>query len=75
MNQRVLSLVAAATLLLAATPHGRQRGSTAPARANPAAIIDQRLRSAVERGDVPGIVAMATDRHGVRYTSRSFRCC
>ena len=43
--------------------------SVAQAR-NPArstAVIDQRLREAVERKDVPGIVALVTDRKGVIY--------
>src|SRR5262245_65271236 len=30
-------------------------------------LIDQRLRAAVERKDVPGVVALVTDRKGVIY--------
>jgi CubicO group peptidase (beta-lactamase class C family) len=40
----------------------------APATAQPAAApIDAALRSAVDRGDVPGVVALVTDRDGVIY--------
>src|SRR5512147_1654505 len=39
-----------------------------PATAEPrAAEIDAALRAAVERGDVPGVVALVTDRKGVVY--------
>ena len=40
----------------------------APAMAQPRiAAIDDALRTAVERGDVPGVVALVTDRNGVVY--------
>ena len=40
----------------------------APATAQPrSAPIDEALRTAVERGDVPGVVALVTDRKGVIY--------
>ncbi len=40
----------------------------APATAQPrSAPIDAALRTAVERGDVPGVVALVTDRKGVIY--------
>ena len=40
----------------------------APATAQPRmAPIDDALRAAVERGDVPGVVALVTDRKGVLY--------
>jgi CubicO group peptidase (beta-lactamase class C family) len=45
----------------------------APAHAQPAtartsrSAIDKVLADAVARGDVPGVVAMATDRHGIVY--------
>ncbi|MEO8467871.1 MAG: serine hydrolase domain-containing protein [Gammaproteobacteria bacterium] len=40
----------------------------APATAQPrSAPIDDALRTAVERGDVPGVVALVTDRKGVVY--------
>ncbi len=39
------------------------RGAAAPGRA----AIDEGLRAAVERRDVPGVLAMAADRHGVIY--------
>jgi CubicO group peptidase (beta-lactamase class C family) len=42
--------------------------STAPATAQPrTAPIDTALRTAIERGDVPGVVALVTDRKGVIY--------
>ena len=34
---------------------------------NVATRMDQALEHAVERGDVPGVVALAADRHGVIY--------
>jgi len=36
-------------------------------RTRASALIDQRLREAVERKDVPGVVALVTDRKGVVY--------
>jgi CubicO group peptidase (beta-lactamase class C family) len=39
-----------------------------PAGAQPrVAAIDEALRTAIERGDVPGVVALVTDRKGVLY--------
>jgi CubicO group peptidase (beta-lactamase class C family) len=45
----------------------QQRGAAPAAPVNQSSIIDQSLRAAVERNDVPGIVAMVTDRRGIRY--------
>lgn len=44
-------------------------GCSIPAAVAPPATapIDNALRSAVERGDVPGVVALVTDRNGVLY--------
>jgi methyl acetate hydrolase len=36
-------------------------------RTRASALIDQKLREAVERKDVPGVVALVTDRKGVTY--------
>src|SRR5215510_15711579 len=36
-------------------------------RTRAGALIDQKLREAVERKDVPGVVALVTDRKGVVY--------
>ena len=59
--QRVV--VAALAIILAATTYAQQ-----PAPASKAtAAIDTVLAGAVARGDVPGVVAMATDRRGVLY--------
>jgi methyl acetate hydrolase len=54
---------AALAITLAATTHARQ---PQPARPSTAAI-DKVLADAVARGDVPGVVAMATDRRGIVY--------
>jgi methyl acetate hydrolase len=59
-----LALVVAA-LSLAAVTHAVQSTPAPALRQRPA--IDKVLAGAVARGDVPGIVAMATDRNGVIY--------
>ena len=38
-----------------------------PAAIRPAAVIDEVLADAVARGDIPGVVAMVTDRRGILY--------
>jgi len=45
---------------------GVLRAAQAPADA--VARLDQRLKAAVERGDVPGVVAVAADRNGIIYS-------
>jgi CubicO group peptidase (beta-lactamase class C family) len=71
MAQRTSSLSTIAILFLAAglaasgVSRIEQRGADAPSAA--AGPISESLRAAVERGDVPGVVAMATGRGGVRY--------
>jgi CubicO group peptidase (beta-lactamase class C family) len=40
----------------------------AQAPADAVARLDQRLKAAVERGDVPGVVALAADRNGIIYS-------
>jgi CubicO group peptidase (beta-lactamase class C family) len=42
--------------------------ATAPAASSAAARLDERLRGAVERGEIAGVVAIASDRRGVTYT-------
>ncbi|MGE4080863.1 MAG: serine hydrolase domain-containing protein [Reyranella sp.] len=47
-----------------------QLAGTASAQDSPgSAALDASLRGAVERGDVPGVVALVTDREGVLYQS------
>ena len=53
-------LVALMTFELFGGRLGGQSHDTAP--------IDAVLRQAVERGDIPGVVAMATDRHSTIYS-------
>jgi CubicO group peptidase (beta-lactamase class C family) len=54
-------------MILATAVYARQSGPAAvPARAASGAI-DKVLADAVARGDIPGVVAMATDRRGVVY--------
>src|SRR5262245_49303067 len=55
--RRLLVLLVA--IGLAAVAHARQAG--------PAAAVDKALADAVARGDIPGVVAMATDRRGTVY--------
>src|SRR5258705_3811936 len=45
---------------------GVLRAAQAPADA--VTRLDQRLKAAVERGDVPGVVALAADRNGIIYS-------
>ena len=60
---RIPVLVAAMTL--AAATYAQQ---PIPSRASgPAAAIDKVLSDAVARGDIPGVVAMVTDRRGIVY--------
>ena len=54
--------VAAALLALAVALPSAQSSST------PSVRLDQRLKAAVDRGDVPGVVAMAADRNGIIYS-------
>ena len=65
----LISIAAGIALVLAAggPPVTAQRG---PERG---AAIDALLRRAVQRGDVPGVVAMATDRDGIIYQGPSAR--
>jgi methyl acetate hydrolase len=63
MSYRVRFAAAALAIVLATTTFARQ---SAPARPS-AAAIDKVLADAVARGDVPGVVAMATDRRGILY--------
>ncbi len=63
MKYRVRFAVVALAVVLATTTFARQSG---PARPSTAAV-DKVLADAVARGDVPGVVAMATDRRGIVY--------
>jgi CubicO group peptidase (beta-lactamase class C family) len=71
MAQRTSSLSTVAILFLAAglVASGVSRIEQRAADVSSAAAgpISESLRAAVERGDVPGVVAMATGRGGVRY--------
>jgi CubicO group peptidase (beta-lactamase class C family) len=51
----------------AAVGHATQSPSVATHARGQAAFIDKVLADAVRRGDVPGVVAMAVDRHGIIY--------
>ena len=62
MNSRLRFAIVALTAILVAAVDAQH---LAPARATSA--IDKVLSDAVARGDVPGVVAMVTDRHGVVY--------
>jgi CubicO group peptidase (beta-lactamase class C family) len=56
----LVSLLAAGAAALQSTPTaGSTRGSTTS--------IEAALSAAVARGDVPGVAAIAVDRHGIRY--------
>lgn len=66
MSQRIASIVAAAGLLLAAGIHATQ-GSQAGRPVTASASLDEKLSAAVARGDVPGLVVMATTRDRVLY--------
>jgi CubicO group peptidase (beta-lactamase class C family) len=63
MRYRARFAAAAVAVVLAATLYARQSGPAHPSTA----AIDKVLAGAVARGDVPGVVAMATDRHGIVY--------
>lgn len=66
MSQRIASIVAAACLLLAAGIQPIQ-GSQAGRPVTASASLDEKLSAAVARGDVPGLVVMATTRDRVLY--------
>lgn len=55
------AMVAAAISIALSIPLALAQPASAP--------IDNALRAAVERGDVPGVVALVTDRNGVLYQS------
>ena len=63
MQRHLLAFTAVA--LLAATLFAQQPAPTAAPVAT--ASIDKVLAAAVARGDIPGVVAMATDRRGIVY--------
>ena len=66
MLRRVLSIVGAAGLLLTTGVHATQPSQVAR-RSTAATSLDEKLSTAVMRGDVPGIVAVAATRDRVLY--------
>jgi CubicO group peptidase (beta-lactamase class C family) len=62
MNRKALEMVVAVGVAVAA-----MAGSASAQNPNGSAAIDASLRSAVERKDVPGLVALVTDRERVLY--------
>jgi methyl acetate hydrolase len=64
---RNLQRLAAAALAIIIGTAAYAQQSAPPRSSRVAADIDQVLADAVARGDVPGVVAMATDRRGVVY--------
>ena len=62
MNRKVVGIVVGIGIVLAA-PADAVRAQTSPGSAG----IDAALRDAVERKDVPGVVALVTDRRRVLY--------
>jgi methyl acetate hydrolase len=66
MLRRVASIVVAAGLLLTTGIHATQR-SQVGGRATPSASLDEKLSAAVTRGDVPGLVVIATTRDRILY--------
>jgi methyl acetate hydrolase len=66
MSRRIASIVAATGLLFTVG----LRGTTLPQadrRAGSAAVLDQKLSTAIARGDVPGLVVMAATRDRMLY--------
>src|SRR6266436_1557034 len=62
MNRKIVGIVVSMGIVLAASV-GAARAQNSPGRAS----IDAALRGAVERRDVPGVVALVTDRRRVLY--------
>jgi methyl acetate hydrolase len=61
-----LLIASIATVLVGAT-YAQQSAAPVDAVGTPVAAVDEVLSSAVARGDIPGVVAMATDRRGILY--------
>ena len=61
MNRKIVGVVVMGIVLPAFADAAHAQNSSG------AAGIDAALRGAVERNDVPGVVALITDRRGVRY--------
>ena len=61
MNRKIVGIVVMGIVLPAFADAAHAQNSSG------AAGIDAALRGAVERNDVPGVVALITDRRGVRY--------
>jgi len=62
-DRRTFIVTSAAALAAAGTPAAAQSSDAASRKAK----IDSMLRQATDAGDVPGVVAMATDRNGTTY--------
>src|SRR2546426_3757955 len=56
-----------ATLVMMPITFALLSGTALAQNSRATALIDQRLREAVERKDVPGVVALVTGRKGVLY--------
>ena len=65
MNRRFITVALASVLL--STGYAWQAPSGAEIARTRAAAIDTVLADAVERGDIPGVVAMVVDRRGITY--------
>ncbi len=64
MNRQTMAALVMMPITLALSTGTTQAQNSA---ARPSALIDQKLREAVERKDVPGVVALVTNRKGVVY--------
>ena len=64
MNRQTMAALVMMPITFALST-GAAQAQNSPAR--PGALIDQKLREAVERKDVPGVVALVTNRKGVVY--------
>ena len=64
MNRQTMAALVMMPITLALSTGVAQAQNSA---ARPSTLIDQKLREAVERKDVPGVVALVTNRKGVVY--------
>jgi len=67
MRARLRFIALAAALCCAAAGHLTRLQATQSAARGGTSAIDAVLADAVARGDIPGVVAMATDRRGILY--------
>jgi methyl acetate hydrolase len=66
-DYRLLLVVASIATALSSAVYAKQSAALTKAIRTPAAEVDAVLAAAVARGDIPGVVAMATDRRGILY--------